>query len=137
MKTRIESIAAVAAAKVAGLPLYAYPGGVGAARLPIPMINIPNGGKHADSSLGFQEFMIMADFAVATGEGRSRPAPSAVRNASPSTTALGNRAGTRRSGAARLGRQVHNAARREALDALESLGFLGQQDEPARSPIPG
>jgi enolase len=59
MKTRIESIVAVAAARMAGLPLYAYPGGVGAVRLSIPMINIPNGGKHADSSLDFQEFMIM------------------------------------------------------------------------------
>ncbi|MDF9393869.1 phosphopyruvate hydratase [Methylococcus capsulatus] len=55
----VSEAVAVAAAKSAGLPLYAYLGGAGQARLPIPMINILNGGKHADSSLDFQEFMIM------------------------------------------------------------------------------
>jgi enolase len=55
----VSEAVAVAAAKASGLPLYAYLGGIGAVRLPIPMINILNGGKHADSSLDFQEFMIM------------------------------------------------------------------------------
>ncbi|MBS1212758.1 MAG: eno [Proteobacteria bacterium] len=55
----VSEAAAVAAAKASGLPLYTYLGGIGAVRLPIPMINILNGGKHADSSLDFQEFMIM------------------------------------------------------------------------------
>ncbi|AAU92078.1 enolase [Methylococcus capsulatus str. Bath] len=55
----VSEAVAAAAAKSAGLPLYAYLGGAGQARLPIPMINILNGGKHADSSLDFQEFMIM------------------------------------------------------------------------------
>jgi enolase len=48
-----------AAATSCGLPLYAYLGGAGARRLPIPMMNVINGGKHADSSLDFQEFMIV------------------------------------------------------------------------------
>ncbi len=48
-----------AAAIFCGLPLYAYLGGVGATHLPVPMMNVLNGGKHADSSLDFQEFMIM------------------------------------------------------------------------------
>jgi len=48
-----------AAAEARGLPLYAHLGGTGAVRLPMPMINILNGGKHADSSLDFQEFMIV------------------------------------------------------------------------------
>jgi enolase len=48
-----------AAAQSCGLPLYAYLGGVGATHLPVPMMNVLNGGKHADSSLDFQEFMIM------------------------------------------------------------------------------
>ncbi len=48
-----------AAAQACDLPLYAYLGGVGAKRLPIPMMNVMNGGKHADSSLDFQEFMIV------------------------------------------------------------------------------
>jgi enolase len=55
----VSEAVAVAAAKASGLPLYAYLGGIGAVRLPIPMINILNGGKHADSSLDLQEFMIM------------------------------------------------------------------------------
>jgi enolase len=46
-------------AAVSGLPLYAYLGGVQAQRLPIPMMNILNGGKHAENSVDFQEFMIM------------------------------------------------------------------------------
>ncbi len=48
-----------AAAASCGLPLYAYLGGVGARCLPVPMMNVINGGKHADSSLDFQEFMIV------------------------------------------------------------------------------
>lgn len=55
----VSEAVAVAAAQSVGLPLYAYLGGVGSVRLPVPMINILNGGKHADSSLDFQEFMIM------------------------------------------------------------------------------
>jgi len=48
-----------AAAKASGLPLYRYLGGPGALRLPVPMMNILNGGKHADNSVDFQEFMVM------------------------------------------------------------------------------
>lgn len=47
------------AALRANLPLYAYLGGAGAVRLPVPMMNILNGGKHADNSVDFQEFMAM------------------------------------------------------------------------------
>ncbi|MCH5252205.1 MAG: phosphopyruvate hydratase [Lachnospiraceae bacterium] len=50
---------AKAAAKELGLPLYQYLGGAGGRTLPVPMMNIINGGKHADSSLTIQEFMIM------------------------------------------------------------------------------
>ena len=46
------------AAENAGLPLYKYIGGVNANTLPIPMMNIINGGSHADNSIDFQEFMI-------------------------------------------------------------------------------
>ena len=55
----VSQAVARAAAKSLGLPLYAYLGGVGARHLPVPMMNVINGGKHADSSLDFQEFMIM------------------------------------------------------------------------------
>lgn len=50
---------AKAAAESVELPLYQYIGGVNAKVLPVPMMNIINGGKHADSSLNIQEFMIM------------------------------------------------------------------------------
>lgn len=50
---------AKAAAESLRLPLYRYLGGVNAKTLPVPMMNIINGGKHADSSLNIQEFMIM------------------------------------------------------------------------------
>lgn len=48
-----------AAAQATGQPLYRYIGGVNACTLPIPMMNIINGGSHADNSIDFQEFMIM------------------------------------------------------------------------------
>jgi len=55
----VSQAVARAAARAAKLPLYAYLGGAAATRLPMPMVNILNGGKHADSSLDFQEFMIV------------------------------------------------------------------------------
>jgi len=55
----VSMAVARAAATDAGLPLYAYLGGTGAFRLPVPMMNILNGGKHADNSVDFQEFMVM------------------------------------------------------------------------------
>jgi enolase len=50
--------AARAAAEGSGLPLYRYLGGSAAKTLPVPMLNILNGGKHADNTVDFQEFMI-------------------------------------------------------------------------------
>jgi len=50
---------AKAAGEASGLPLYHYLGGVSARVLPVPMMNIINGGAHADNALDFQEFMIM------------------------------------------------------------------------------
>jgi enolase len=55
----ISLAAARAAADARGLPLYRYVGGVGAHVLPVPMMNIINGGAHADNPVDFQEFMIM------------------------------------------------------------------------------
>ncbi len=55
----VSMAAARAAAATSDLPLYAYLGGPGATRLPVPMMNILNGGKHADNSVDFQEFMVM------------------------------------------------------------------------------
>ncbi|WP_157019208.1 phosphopyruvate hydratase [Mesorhizobium xinjiangense] len=55
----ISLAVAKAAAQSAGLPLYRYVGGAGAHVLPVPMMNIINGGAHADNPIDFQEFMIM------------------------------------------------------------------------------
>lgn len=50
---------AKAAAQETGMPLYRYVGGVGANTLPVPMMNILNGGSHADNKIDIQEFMVM------------------------------------------------------------------------------
>jgi enolase len=55
----VSLAAAKAAAETFQLPLYRYLGGVNARTLPVPMMNILNGGKHADNNVDFQEFMIM------------------------------------------------------------------------------
>jgi enolase len=55
----VSMAVARAASIAADVPLYAYLGGTGARRLPVPMMNILNGGKHADNSVDFQEFMVM------------------------------------------------------------------------------
>ncbi len=55
----VSMAAARAAAASAGLPLYAYLGGPGAVHLPVPQMNILNGGKHAENSVDFQEVMVM------------------------------------------------------------------------------
>ncbi len=54
----VSMAVAKAAAEASGLPLYRYLGGSSAKTLPVPMLNILNGGKHADNTVDFQEFMI-------------------------------------------------------------------------------
>ncbi len=54
----VSMAVAKAAAEASGLPLYRYLGGTNARTLPVPMMNILNGGKHADNNVDFQEFMI-------------------------------------------------------------------------------
>ena len=63
------SLSAKAAAQSAGLPLYKYVGGVGARTLPLPMMNIINGGAHADNPIDIQEFMILPTGAPTFAEG--------------------------------------------------------------------
>lgn len=59
---------AKAAAQSSGLPLYRYVGGAGAHILPVPMMNIINGGQHANNKLDIQEFMIMPVNAMSMGD---------------------------------------------------------------------
>jgi len=69
----VSLAAAKAAAEAAGLPLYAYLGGPGATVLPVPLLNVLNGGAHADTSVDIQEFMLVpvgfASFAEALRAG--------------------------------------------------------------------
>ncbi len=60
---------AKAAAEASGLPLYRYVGGTSARVLPVPMMNIVNGGAHADNPIDFQEFMVMPVGAESFAEG--------------------------------------------------------------------
>jgi enolase len=55
----VSMAVARAAAEEAGLPLYRYLGGAGGMRMPVPMMNVVNGGAHANNNLDFQEFMIV------------------------------------------------------------------------------
>ncbi len=64
----VSMACAQAAAQEHGLPLFSYIGGIGARTLPIPMMNILNGGAHADNKIDIQEFMIMPVGAPTFGE---------------------------------------------------------------------
>jgi len=65
----VSMAVAKAAAEALSLPLYQYIGGVNAKTLPVPMMNILNGGQHADNTVDFQEFMIMPVSAPTFSEG--------------------------------------------------------------------
>ncbi|TMI85804.1 MAG: phosphopyruvate hydratase [Bacteroidetes bacterium] len=65
----VSMAVAKAAAEEASLPLYRYIGGTNAKTLPIPMMNILNGGAHADNKIDFQEFMVMPVGATSFSEG--------------------------------------------------------------------
>jgi enolase len=105
---------AKAAADALGMPLYRYIGGVDANLLPVPMMNILNGGVHADNGIDFQEFMIMPvgapDFAEALRCGAEifHALKSALHQAGLST-AVGDEGG--------FAPKIDNA--REALDFIE------------------
>ena len=70
----VSMAVARAAADEVGLPLYRYLGGPGARVLPVPLMNILNGGAHADNALDFQEFMIVP-WGGRTSPRRCAPAP--------------------------------------------------------------
>jgi enolase len=65
----VSMAVARAAAEASGLPLYRYLGGTSARTLPVPMLNILNGGAHADNTVDFQEFMIQPSGFESYGEG--------------------------------------------------------------------
>ena len=65
----VSLAAANAAARALDIPLWRHVGGIGACQLPVPMMNILNGGKHAEGSTDFQEFMVMPIGAETFSEG--------------------------------------------------------------------
>ncbi|BDD11983.1 enolase (plasmid) [Fulvitalea axinellae] len=65
----VSMAVARAGANISGLPLYQYLGGAGTPRIPVPCMNILNGGEHADNSVDFQEFMLIPDGAPNFREG--------------------------------------------------------------------
>ena len=112
----VSLAAAKAAADALGLPLYRYVGGVDANLLPVPMMNILNGGVHADNGLDFQEFMVMPvgapDFAEALRCGAEifHALKSALHQAGLSTS-VGRRGRVRaRDQHAARGDRLHRAA---------------------------
>jgi len=112
---------AKAAADAVGLPLYRYVGGVDANLLPVPMMNILNGGVHADNGIDFQEFMVMPvgspDFAEALRCGAEifHALKSALHGAGLSTS-VGDEGG--------FAPAINSA--REALDFIEkAVGAAG------------
>jgi hypothetical protein len=98
---RVAGVARRAAAQASGLPLYRYVGGP-AHVLPVPMMNIINGGAHADNPIDFQEFMIM---------------PVGAEIASPTPCAWARRSSTRSRRSCRQGRPQHQCRRRGRLRA--------------------
>ena len=106
---------AKAAAESCGLPLYRYVGGAAARTLPVPMMNIINGGAHADNPIDFQEFMVMPVGAPTFREG----------------AAHGSRGVPHPEGGAQEGRTQHQRRRRRRLCSQSSFrrGRTGLRDE--------
>ena len=118
---------AKAAAESVGLPLYQYIGGVAARTLPVPMMNVLNGGSHADNNVDIQEFMIMPVGAPTFAEGLRYGAEifhnlKSILGAKGLATSVGDEGGF----APNLG------SNREALDylmmAIEKAGFKPGED---------
>lgn len=123
----VSLASARAAAELYGMPLYRYIGGAGAHVLPVPMMNIINGGSHADNSIDFQEFMIVPVEAPSVAEAIRCGAEvfhhlKAVLKKDGHITSVGDEGGF----APNLG------SNREALDfilrAIESAGYTPGKD---------
>ena len=118
---------AKAAAESVGLPLYQYIGGVNAKELPVPMMNILNGGKHADNNVDIQEFMIMPVGATCFAEALRMGAEvyhslKAVLQAKSLATAIGDEGGFAPS------LQSNADALLAIVDAIQRAGYVpGEQ----------
>ncbi len=118
---------AKAAAESVGLPLYRYLGGIFARELPVPMMNILNGGQHADNNLDIQEFMIVPVGAATFGDALRCGAEiyqqlKAVLKERGLATAVGDEGGF----APRL--ESHAQALDLLVEAIEGAGYRAGQD---------
>ncbi|MBS1159634.1 MAG: phosphopyruvate hydratase [Proteobacteria bacterium] len=123
----VSMAVAKAAAEESGLPLYRYFGGMGPMQMPVPMMNIINGGEHANNSLDIQEFMIMpvgaANFREALRCGAEIfHALKKLLDKKGHSTAVGDEGGF----APNLG--SHAEALQVIMQAIETAGYVPGQD---------
>ena len=122
----VSMAVAHAAADFVGLPLYRYLGGFNSKELPTPMMNIINGGEHADNNIDFQEFMIMPvgapTFKEAIRMGAVFHALKSVLHGMGLNTAVGDEGGF----APNL--ESNEAAIKVILEAIEKAGYVPGKD---------
>lgn len=123
----VSMAAAHAAAEFSGLPLYRYLGGFNAKQLPTPMMNIINGGSHADNNVDFQEFMILPVGAPSFKEAVRMGAEvfhalKSVLSAKGLNTAVGDEGGF----APNLG--SNREALQVIIEAIEKAGYKSGED---------
>jgi enolase len=119
----VSLAAAKACAVELGVPLYRYLGGVGARRMPVPMMNILNGGAHADNNVDIQEFMVMPLGATSFREGLRMGAEifhtlKKVLKAKGMNTSVGDEGGFAPSV------QSNEEALQVIIQAIEEAGFI-------------
>src|SRR5687767_12173094 len=123
----VSLASAKAAADASGLPLYRYVGGPAARTLPVPMMNIINGGAHADNPIDFQEFMVMPVGAATFAEGL-RMGAEVFHALKGKLKAAGHNTNVGDEG----GFAPDIASAREALDfilsAIDAAGYRGGED---------
>ena len=123
----VSMAVAKAAAEEAGLPLYRYFGGSGAMQLPVPMMNVINGGAHADNNLDIQEFMIIPVGAPSFKEAIRWGAEvfhtlKKILHSQGLNTAVGDEGGFAPSVA------NHEEAIKLIMQAIEQAGYVAGQD---------
>ena len=122
------AVAALRAAEESGLPLYRYFGGMGGMQLPVPMMNVINGGAHANNNLDLQEFMIIP---VGARRASARPCAGAPRCSTRSEEDHRRQGHEHRRGRRRRLRpsvENHEAAIQLILEAIDKAGYTaGEQ----------
>src|SRR6202022_2480919 len=118
---------AKAAAESFDMPLYRYVGGTSARTLPVPMMNIINGGVHADNPIDFQEFMIMPVGAVSFAEGL-RAGSEIFHTLQAALKAAGHNTNVGDEGGFAPNLQSADAALDLVMKAIESAGYKAGKD---------